>query len=62
MPRLRRSGWFARRTHGSGKRCRRIAIVAATRRLVIALWRYLKDGMVPEGALMKAECLARQAS
>jgi transposase len=32
------SKWFARRTQGSGKRGRRIAIVAVARRLVIALW------------------------
>lgn len=48
--------WFAQRTQGCGpnKRSRRIAIVAVARRLVIALWRYLKDGVVPEGATMKA--------
>lgn len=49
------SKWFAQRTRGSGpnKRGKRIAIVAVARRLVIALWRYLKDGLVPEGAIMK---------
>jgi transposase len=47
------SKWFARRTQGSGKRGRRIAIVAVARRLVIALWRYLKDGVLPEGAVIK---------
>lgn len=48
--------WFARRTQGSGpnKRGKRIAIVAVARKLVIALWRYLKDGVIPEGAAMKA--------
>lgn len=47
--------WFDKRTQGSGsnKRARRIAIVAVARRLVIALWRYLKDGVVPEGAALK---------
>lgn len=35
-----------------GKRLRRIAVVAVARRLVIALWRYLKDGVVPEGATL----------
>jgi transposase len=47
--------WFARRTQdgGAGKRGKRIAIVAVARKLVIALWRYLKDGVVPEGAAMK---------
>lgn len=47
--------WFMRRTQGSmpNKRGRRIAIVAVARRLAIALWRYLKDGVIPEGAAMK---------
>jgi transposase len=35
------------------RRARRIAIVAVARRLVIALWRYLKDGVIPEGAELK---------
>lgn len=50
------SKWFAQRTQGSGpnKRGKRIAIVAVARRLVIALWRYLKQGVLPEGAAMKA--------
>jgi transposase len=47
--------WFNRRTQGTGpnRRARRIAIVAVARRLAIALWRYLKDGTIPEGAQMK---------
>jgi transposase len=50
------SKWFAYRTQGSGtnKRGKRIAIVAVARRLVIALWRYLENGVVPDGAAMKA--------
>ncbi len=50
------SKWFAYRTQGSAtnKRGKRIAIVAVARRLVIALWRYLENGVVPEGATMKA--------
>lgn len=46
--------WFERRTHGGNKRGKRIAIVAVARKLVIALWRYLKDGVIPQGAVMKA--------
>jgi transposase len=53
QPESKLSKWFAQRTQGSGKRGRRIAIVAVARRLVIALWRYLKDGVVPEGAVLK---------
>lgn len=44
--------WFADR-FGTGARVRRIGIVALARKLVIALWRYVKDGLVPEGAKLK---------
>lgn len=53
------SRWFERRTGtgtadpSAGKRGKRVGIVAVARRLVIALWRYLKDGVVPEGAELK---------
>lgn len=47
--------WFAQRTAGNvpNKRGKRTAIVAVARRLVIALWRYLKDGVIPDGAMLK---------
>ncbi len=47
--------WFNQRTQGTGpnRRARRIAIVAVARRLAIALWRYLKDGVIPKGAQLK---------
>jgi transposase len=45
--------WFLAR-FGTGKRARRIGIVALARKLVIALWRYVTDGIVPAGALLKA--------
>lgn len=50
------SRWFAQRTCGAvaNKRGKRIAIVAVARRLVIALWRYVEEGTVPEGARFKA--------
>ena len=35
-------------------RVRRIAIVALARKLIVALWRYLETGLVPEGAVLKA--------
>jgi transposase len=38
---------------GKGKRARRIGIVALARKLVIALWRYVTLGVVPEGAILK---------
>ncbi|WNC89117.1 IS110 family transposase [Paraburkholderia sp. FT54] len=47
--------WFDERTRGTGpnRRARRIAIVAVARRLAIALWRFLKDGIIPDGAQFK---------
>jgi len=39
---------------GKGKRARRIGIVALARKLVIALWRYVTRGIVPEGAILKS--------
>jgi transposase len=39
---------------GTGKRARRIGIVAVARKLVIALWRYVTTGSVPTGATLKA--------
>jgi transposase len=45
--------WFAKRTKGENKRGRRIAIVAVARRLAIALWRYLREGLIPVGAQLK---------
>jgi transposase len=48
------SGWFRERFGGGGKRLRRIGIVAVARKLLIALWRFLKSGVLPEGAELKA--------
>jgi transposase len=48
------SHWFRQRTEGASKRIRRIAIVALARKLIVALWRYLTTGLVPNGAVLKA--------
>jgi transposase len=53
QPQSELSQWFARRFAGGGKRLRRIGIVALARRLAIALWRYLEDGLIPNGAQLK---------
>jgi transposase len=47
------SVWFRERFGSGGKRLRRIGIVAVARKLLIALWRFLKSGVVPEGAVLK---------
>ena len=48
------SRWFRTRTANAGKRAKRIAIVALARKLIVALWRYLTTGLIPEQATMKA--------
>lgn len=48
------SRWFFRRVGIQRGRIRRITIVALARKLLIALWRYVQDGVVPEGATFKA--------
>ena len=47
--------WFRDRVGKLKGRIRRITIVAVARRLLIALWRYLKTGLVPEGAILKVK-------
>ena len=54
QPQSELSQWFNRRFASGGKRMRRIGIVALARRLAIALWHYLEDGLVPNGAQLKA--------
>jgi transposase len=44
--------WY-REHFGTGKRARRIGIVAVARKLVIALWRYVTTGVIPAGAIRK---------
>jgi len=48
------SQWYRARFAGGGLRMRRIGIVALARRLLIALWRYLEDGVIPQGARLIA--------
>jgi len=53
QPGSKLSRWYEQRFAKAGKRMRRIGIVAMARRLVIDLWRYLEQGIVPEGAQLK---------
>jgi transposase len=50
QPRSALSQWYERRFGAGNKRARKIGIVALARKLLVALWRYLKDGKVPDGA------------
>jgi transposase len=47
------SRWYANKVKGQGSRVRRIAIVALARKLIVALWRYVRFGVIPEGAVLK---------
>ena len=48
------SRWFHERVGSQKGRIKRIAIVALARKLVVALWRFLSQGLVPEGAIVRA--------
>lgn len=50
------SRWYRER-FSQGRRLRRIGIVALARKLLIALWRYVETGTVPEGAIMKSRAV-----
>jgi len=47
--------WFRERVGTLQGRTRRIAIVAMARKLLIALWRYVETGVLPDGSAIKAE-------
>jgi len=46
------SKWFEKRFGHGSKRMRRIGIVALARKLLVALWKYVEFGEVPEGAVL----------
>lgn len=46
--------WFRERVGNLQGRTRRIAIVAMARKLLIAIWRYVSSGIIPEGAQIAA--------
>jgi transposase len=54
QPQSALSQWYRRRYAAGGPRLRRIGIVALARKLLVALWRYLETGQLPEGAVLKA--------
>ena len=53
QPDLALSRWYQARVGNGRGRIRRIAIVALARKLLVALWRYATQGIVPEGAVFK---------
>jgi transposase len=48
------SRWFHERVGDRRGKIRRITIVAVARKLLVSLWRYVMQGLVPEGATLKA--------
>jgi len=54
QPRSALTQWFMKRFAKGGTRSRKVGIVALARRLLIALWRFLEAGVIPEGAELKA--------
>ncbi len=55
QPQSELTKWYERRFGSGSKRIRKIGIVALARKLLIALWRFLETGVVPEGAQMKTD-------
>jgi transposase len=53
QPNSRLSHWYEKRFGNGSRRVRKIGIVALARKLLIALWRYLETGEIPEGAELK---------
>ncbi len=47
--------WFKERVALEGGRRRKPAIVALARKLLVALWKFVKDGVVIEGAIIKSQ-------
>jgi len=46
--------WYQQKFGAGTGRTRKIGIVALARKLLIAFWRYLETGVVPEGAVLRA--------
>lgn len=46
--------WFQARTNDGRKTTRKTMIVALARKLLIALWRFVTAGEVPQGVIVRA--------
>lgn len=46
--------WYQQRFAYGSKRMRRIGIVALARKLLVELWQYVEEGVVPDGAVLSA--------
>jgi len=54
QPRSQLTLWYQERFAHGGSRLRKVGIVAVARRLLIALWRFVEFGIIPDGAELKA--------
>lgn len=54
QPESELSKWFERRYASGSKRQRKTGITALARKLLCALWKYVNQGIIPEGALLKS--------
>lgn len=52
QPKSALSLWYQRRFGEGNARARKVGIVALARKLLVALWKYLEQGEVPEGATL----------
>lgn len=55
QPQSALSQWYEQRFGSGSKRLRKIGIVALARKLLVALWRFLETGVIPEGAVLKSD-------
>ena len=54
QPQSALAAWFRSRTGSVGGRMRKVMIVALARKLLVALWRFCRHGVLPEGVTLKA--------
>lgn len=48
------SKWYEGRAAGQSPRIRRVMLVALARKLIVALWRYVESGNIPDGVVIDA--------
>lgn len=51
------SQWYRSTFEAGSGRSRKIGIIALARKLAVAIWHFVEDGLVPRGASLKAEAL-----
>jgi transposase len=54
QPESELSRWLVTRLGGGAGRLRRVLVTALARKLLVALWRYARHGIVPAGAVIRA--------